>query len=201
MAKHGRPAGEFKWRVGEASDPDAKILESNNDALIRLDNRGYINVMETLKFTPTIEDADKRLFCIYEQRDESGQLLYVEEDHITLSIFFLMEPAKEPIEKEVHLGEAVNLTIQFEAYPKPRNTDITWTVTTPRKIFEVTLDDIPIKKKRVTAFPLQTVGDSLYEAMLMVTDVREGDDEFEYFLEVSNRLQEKNEIFMTKQYP
>ena len=52
----------------------------------------YANSFQTLLYEPALEHSDKRIYCIYQQVDENGQLLYTDEDHLTLSIYYLNEP-------------------------------------------------------------------------------------------------------------
>lgn len=48
-------------------------------------------------YEPVVEHEGKRLYCVYEQFDERGNLLYTDEDHVTLSVYYLMEPEEEAV--------------------------------------------------------------------------------------------------------
>ena len=56
--------------------------------------KSYITVyvFQTLAYMPNINHHERKLYCVYTQRDEHGQELYIREAHVTISIFYLEEP-------------------------------------------------------------------------------------------------------------
>ena len=50
--------------------------------------------MQTLSYVPDISHHERKLYCVYSQADENGREILSKEDHITLSIFYLEEPAE-----------------------------------------------------------------------------------------------------------
>ena len=113
VAKHGRPAGAFYWRVGSENDPNAKVFQNPKPPLTIPDGAGYLNVREEFTFRPEIGDSEKGLFCVYQQMDQNGKVLYEDSDHVLLSVYFLSDPPQERDVKRVAVSKIISIKLDF----------------------------------------------------------------------------------------
>jgi len=77
------------------------------------------DTFQTLNYIPDISHHERKLFCIYSQADENGRELVSKEDHITLSIFYLEEPAEGKRElPEAEVSQQVKLWTKIDSLSK-----------------------------------------------------------------------------------
>ena len=62
--KHSRPAGRFRWFLGEEKETE---VENSNPASVVETSNGFVEMSQVFTFDPSPDYTGKKLFCEYIQ--------------------------------------------------------------------------------------------------------------------------------------
>lgn len=203
-ARHGRPIGEFKWRIGESEgDPQPAVyMENNNKPRVEEDQQGFYTVTETLLYDPKQEHNERNLYCIYIQKDSNGNQFFSDESHVSLSIYYLEDPVEElKTLQPAKIGENVEVTFEFGAAPKPEARDVVWVIRKDSKTVEVVTEtDNDAVKDHYLAKPIETVRENRYMATLTIQNVQQDEENYSHMLRISNRDKTSGDLFSSVEH-
>merc|ERR1719259_1417928 len=206
-ADYGRPIGTFRWQLLDKSGEVAKVLEANDPPEERMDDQDFHTVTQSMRFTPTLDDAGRDLQCVYEQRDETtGQILFENNpkdlDEIELNVLFIEKPSQQPEKKQAKAGEDYTIQFEFGANPRPDPIHVKWIVLTKSNQIEMQLSEEKyISNDRFYVHPMEESDseNNRYNTMLTIVNVTESDADASYTLRV-DQFNAINEIIDSAKY-
>jgi len=186
-ATHSRPAGEFRWYLGEDR---ASPLNNTSPVYNQPDGHGFVEATQQYTFEPRPELDGQYLYCVYQQEDGEGRELYTSEVNIELVSHYLAVSEATPLVEAAQTGQDLDISIKFEAQPRPNYGDMVWHIVKSEN-HEV---NIPIMENNYndvqyySAHPLRQLSQYEYEATLTIKNVSSVENGFEHFLYMTTSI-------------
>lgn len=175
------PKGEFIWMIGD------KTMDNANP-IVPEDSGG---ISQIFKLKPYVSYDNKKLRCKYIERDSNGNLLSQKEDEITLRIFKIDLPTKINAGR-YKKGEQVELSIEFQVFPKPDQESMFWVVrnmeTDTTKRF-----DLGTTTNKIQVLELENLEDDRFRTTLIIENATDLDAKNSYAFHI-NHLNTENTV-------
>lgn len=200
QALHSRPVGTFLWHLGEDDSHENRFI-NENEIITNVGEDKIANVSQVLILDPKPELNDKRLFCTYIQEDETGQELFRQKTSIELSVHYLSSAKDTSIVDVAKSGENYNISMKFEALPRPQAGDVVWEIEQEGEILEIQVEEENFKQEQhYIVYPLQQESEYEYSAMLTILNISKKENDFQHSLRISNRMNSGEKLELVKSF-
>jgi len=200
QALHSRPLGTFLWHLGEDDSSENRFL-NENEIIENVGVDKIANVSQIMILDPKPELNDKRLFCTYIQSDETGRELFRQKTSIELRVHYLSSAKDTNIVGVANSGEHFNISLKFEALPRPHAGDVTWEIEHEGDILEIKVEDENFKQEQnYIVYPLQQDSEYEYTAMLTILNITKRENDFQHSIRISNRINSGEKLELVKSF-
>jgi len=187
-AFHSRPLGAFIWHLGEDDAAENEVV-NENEVVKSIGSDGVANASQIFILDPKPDLNDQKLFCTFVQVDQAGEELYRERTSLEFRVHYLSAAKDTSILSPANSGEDYNISVKFEALPKPHPEDIVWTIDKNGETVEIAVEDENyVQKNQYVVYPLQQNSEYEYTAVMTIMNISQQENEYQHKLHISNTM-------------
>jgi len=199
-ALHSRPVGSFSWYLGE-DDSEENRITNENEIIVSVGDDKIGNLSQVIILDPKPELNDKKLFCIYTQEDETGQELFRQKISLELSVHYLSSAADTSVVKVANSGEDLEISLKFEALPRPEANNVVWEIVEEGEILAIETEEENYKQEQhYVVYPLQQESEYEYTARMTILNISKKENDVQHSIKISNRLGSGGKLELIKSF-
>merc|ERR1711892_512288 len=120
---------------------------------------------------------------------------------IELSVHYLSSAKDTNIVGVANSGENFNISLKFEALPRPHAGDVTWEIEHEGDILEIEVEEENFKQEQnYVVYPLQQDSEYEYTAMLTILNITKRENYFQHSIRISNRINSGEKLELVKSF-